>query len=392
MSLHATCAVNYYKNALPAGRLIPIVSNYPNEIVTLDLLGPYHASKVRRTPYALVITDHFRKWAEIIPLKKASARVIADNFFVNYISHFGTPVKLIIDNGPQFMSDIFEHLSDRLGIRHVKTVLYRPQSNRTERVNRDLLQMIANYVNDQHDTWDQFLQFSDGIGRNLICTKREIERLFDEARRNIKAKHGKWGKYYNRRRLDVQIKVNDWVLIKTPPLSSATKKVVAIFKPKFEGPNRVLEVKNNNIVIWRSSKRLKVNVDQVRIYRQRKCDEMEIRAGSSNSNSSRHKWSSFERVQRRSNDSMVGRRGQVRKLKRRKKETIGYKRLRDSGSGGPERKQREGQKHEGEKRQLTVSSSNELQCPRKRYRGDEIVMPSTSGYNLKPRKGTEVES
>ncbi|GFW24092.1 hypothetical protein TNCV_4951361 [Trichonephila clavipes] len=49
-------------------------------------------------------------------------------------------------------------LSERLGIRHVKTVVYRTQANRTERVNRDLVQMIANYVNEQHDTWDQFLR------------------------------------------------------------------------------------------------------------------------------------------------------------------------------------------------------------------------------------------
>ncbi|GFV75246.1 uncharacterized protein TNCV_295611 [Trichonephila clavipes] len=41
------CQINNYKNALPAGRLIPIVSNYPNEIVTLDLLGPYPVSRVR---------------------------------------------------------------------------------------------------------------------------------------------------------------------------------------------------------------------------------------------------------------------------------------------------------------------------------------------------------
>ncbi|GFU84557.1 retrovirus-related Pol polyprotein from transposon 17.6 [Trichonephila clavipes] len=104
-----------------------------------------------------LITDHFSKWAEIIPLKKASARVIANTLFDNYVSRFGAPVKLISDNGPQFISDNFEHLRDRLRIRHVKTVVYRPQANKTERVNRDLVQMIANYVNDQHDTWDQFL-------------------------------------------------------------------------------------------------------------------------------------------------------------------------------------------------------------------------------------------
>ncbi|GFX01472.1 hypothetical protein TNCV_1864461 [Trichonephila clavipes] len=69
---------------------------------------------------------------------------------------------------------------------------------------------------------------------------RDIERLFDEARRNTKAKHEKWEKYYNRRRRDVQIKVNDWVLIKKEALSSATKKVVVRFKPKFEDPYRAV--------------------------------------------------------------------------------------------------------------------------------------------------------
>ncbi|GFY08165.1 retrovirus-related Pol polyprotein from transposon 17.6 [Trichonephila clavipes] len=136
------CQVNNYKNTLPAGHLVPIVSNYPNEIVTLDLLDPYPASRVRRNRYVLVITDHFSKWAEIIPLKKASTRIIADSLFDNYLSRYGAPVKLISDNGPQFKSDIFEHLSDRLGIRHVKTLVYRPQANRTERVNRDLVQIM----------------------------------------------------------------------------------------------------------------------------------------------------------------------------------------------------------------------------------------------------------
>ncbi|GFV49153.1 retrovirus-related Pol polyprotein from transposon 297 [Trichonephila clavipes] len=167
-STYHMCQVNNYKNALPAGRLISIISNYPNEIVTLYLLGSYPASRERRNQYVLVITDHCCKWAEIIPLKKASARVIADNFFDNYISRFGAAVKLISDNGPQFISDIFEHLSDRLDIRHVKTVVYRPRANRTKRVNRDLVQMIANYVNDQHDTRNQFLPEFDYATRTAV--------------------------------------------------------------------------------------------------------------------------------------------------------------------------------------------------------------------------------
>ncbi|GFW35657.1 uncharacterized protein TNCV_4435081 [Trichonephila clavipes] len=136
---------------------------------------------------------------------------------------------------------------------------------------------------------------------------RDIERLFEEARRNTKAKQEKWERYHIRRRRDVQIKVNDWVLIAIHPLSSATKKMVAKFKPKFEGPYRVLEVKNNNVVIWKAGKGLTANVDQVKIYRHSKCDEIEIRTGSSDSNSSQQKSSSFDRVQRRSNESQYSR-------------------------------------------------------------------------------------
>ncbi|GFU76139.1 uncharacterized protein TNCV_206831 [Trichonephila clavipes] len=132
--------------------------------------------------------------------------------------------------------------------------IIRPQANRTERVNRDLVQRIANYVNEQHDTWDQFLrEFAYAIrtalnettgktpaelflSRKLITPFQklvmvsdgtefavgDIDRLFEEARRNTRTKNEKWEKYYNRRRRDVQIKVNNWVLVATHPLSSAT--------------------------------------------------------------------------------------------------------------------------------------------------------------------------
>ncbi|GFX36473.1 retrovirus-related Pol polyprotein from transposon 412 [Trichonephila clavipes] len=411
------CQINNYKNALPAGRLIPIVSNYPNEVVTLDLLGPYPVSRVRRNQYVLVITDHFSKWAEIIPLKKASARVIAENFFDNYISCFGAPIKLISDNGPQFSSDIFENLSERLGIRHVKTVVYRPQANRTE----SFAYAIRTAVNETTGETPAELF----LGRKLITPFQklvivsdgtefavgDIERLFEEARRNTKAKHEKWEKYYNRRRRDVQIKVNDWVLIATHPLSSATRKVVAKFKPKFEGLYGVLEV---------------------RIYRHRKCDETEMGTGSSYNGSLRNELSGFDRVQRRSKESQDGKKKgsevkrefeekglsfkndqgekhtnktnkhrplirsissswseKSRTIKRSKKEMLGYKRSHESGSGEPERKIQKGSKHRVPKRALSSNYKTNSNLPkfRKKSRRKETVTPTTSGYNLRPRNG-----
>ncbi|GFW87828.1 retrovirus-related Pol polyprotein from transposon 412 [Trichonephila clavipes] len=439
------CQINNHKNALPVGRLIPIVSNYPNEIVTLDLLDPYPVSRVRHNRYVLVITDHFSKWAEIIPLKETSARVIADNFFDTYISRFGAPMKLINDNGPQFISDIFENLSERLGIRHVKTVVYRPPANRTERVNCYLVQMIANYVNKQHATWDQFLrEFAYAIrtavnettgktpaelflGRKLITPFHklvmvsdrtefavgDIERLFEEARRNTETKQEKWKKYYNRRRCDVQVKVNDWVLVATHPVRSATRKVVAKFKPKFEGPYRVLDVKNNNVVIWKAGKRLTINVDQVRIYRHRKCDETEIGTGSSDNGSLRDESSGFDRVQQRSNDSRDGKKkwsevkreleekglsfrnnkGEKHTIETNKRGPL-IRSIPSSSSGGPERKVQKGSEHRVNKRALLSNyrTNHSLTKFRKKSRREETVAFTTSGYNLRPRIGKREES
>ncbi|GFV89107.1 hypothetical protein TNCV_4913061 [Trichonephila clavipes] len=135
--------------------------------------------------------------------------------------------------------------------------------------------------------------FSKNLLNECIC----------EARRNTKAKHKNWTKYYNRLRRDVQFKVNDWVLVKTHPLNSAAQKVIAKFKPKFEGPYRVLEVKQNRLVIWRSGNRITVNVGQVRLYHHRKSDDVEIRISSSDNNSSRYKSNNFEVRQPRSNES-----------------------------------------------------------------------------------------
>ncbi|GFW54046.1 uncharacterized protein TNCV_3828541 [Trichonephila clavipes] len=228
-----------------------------------------------------------------------------------------------------------------------------------------------------------FTEISNGITHTdgTEFAVGDIERLFEEDRRNTKTKHEKREKDYNRRRHDVQIKVNDWVLVATHPLRSATRKVVAKFKPKFEGPYKVLDVKNNNVVIWKAGKRLTINVDQVRIYRHRKCDETEIGTGNSDNGSLRDESSGFDRVQRRSNDSRDGKKK-------------GYKRANESRSGRPERKVQKGSKHRVNKSALSSNyrTNHNLTKFRKKSRREETVTPTTSGYNLRPRIGKREES
>ncbi|GFW47513.1 retrovirus-related Pol polyprotein from transposon 297 [Trichonephila clavipes] len=125
--------------------------------MTLDLLGHYPASRPERCRFILVITDHFTKWSELIPLRKASVQAVAKALLENYISQYGTPISLISYNGPKFISDVFEHLSHRLDVKHIKTLMYRLQANLTKRVNRTLVQMIASFVEENHDNWDRLV-------------------------------------------------------------------------------------------------------------------------------------------------------------------------------------------------------------------------------------------
>ncbi|GFT84147.1 uncharacterized protein TNCV_1149851 [Trichonephila clavipes] len=88
----------------------------------------------------------------------------------------------------------------------------------------------------------------------------------------MRKQHKTWGKYYNRKWREVNIKVNDLVLVQAHFMSAAGRRVVGKFMPKFEGPYRVFEVRNNNLIIWKKGKRATVNIDQVRVYHPRQSD------------------------------------------------------------------------------------------------------------------------
>ncbi|GFX67881.1 uncharacterized protein TNCV_1973831 [Trichonephila clavipes] len=164
--------------------------------------------------------------------------------------------------------------------------------------------MIACFVEENHDNWDRFLhEFSFTLrkavnestgktpaelflGRKIITTFStlinvtdgaeyvggNIEKLFDEARQNMRKQHKTWGKYYNRKRREDNIKVNDLVLVQTHFVSAAGRRVVGKCMPKVEGPYTVLKVRNNNLTIWKKGRRVTVNIDQVRVYHQRHSD------------------------------------------------------------------------------------------------------------------------
>ncbi|GFV12894.1 uncharacterized protein TNCV_2773921 [Trichonephila clavipes] len=81
-----------------------------------------------------------------------------------------------------------------------------------------------------------------------------------------------------------------------------------------------------------------------------------------------------------------------RRIKKIKNEILGFKRSRESGSCGPERKIRKGSISKRNIRNLSSNDSNVLPICSKKHRTQDKVAVSMNKYNLRPRGGREVES
>ena len=120
------------------------------EIVHIDIVGPLPPSRSRDQTYTsperylLTCIDRATRWIEAIPLDKITASNVAAAFMEVWVSRFGVPLDVITDRGSQFEAELFLHLSEILGFRHIRTTAYHPQANgMVERLHRTLKTAIV---------------------------------------------------------------------------------------------------------------------------------------------------------------------------------------------------------------------------------------------------------
>lgn len=194
--------------------------------------------------------DRFSKWAEFVPLRKATADAVTQALTNHVILKHGRPESVLTDNGTQLRSRQLEERLAESGIRHVTTPTYAPHCNPVERTNRTIKTMISQYVDRDHRTWDEHLpelQFAYNTavhdatgytpaylnhGRELTAPtdperrettpatpeglRQRLQEAYELVRINLAQAFQR--KYYNLRRRAWKPKIGEWVLRREAPL------------------------------------------------------------------------------------------------------------------------------------------------------------------------------
>jgi hypothetical protein len=272
-----TCQQYKADNNKPSGLLQNIEITAPGEMLGVDFMGPFPRSK-KANSYLLVVVDYYSKWVEMFPLKDGKTPRLVKILREEIFTRWGVPQYLVSDRGPQFTSTLLTGLCKTWGVVQKLTTSYHPQTNLTERFNRTIKTMIASFVGQHHNTWDQWLtefrfalntahQETTGrtpaelaLGRNLKGPLERLishppspiqhaayklverqQRMTEEVKRRVGVHQARQAKYYNSRHKDAQFQQGDLVWVRAHPLSKASDKFTSKLAPRWEGPATVIK-------------------------------------------------------------------------------------------------------------------------------------------------------
>ena len=128
--------------------------------------------------YILVIVDRFSRWPVAIPLPDCKTHTILNAFMHNWLSLYGAPKKLTTDKGSQFLSSERKDAMTFLGVQHIHTTAYHPQSNGlAERTIQTIKKSLSTILQDSNCYFYLpliMLTLCSQVKEDLECTSSEI--------------------------------------------------------------------------------------------------------------------------------------------------------------------------------------------------------------------------
>uniref|UniRef100_A0A1A8VFT9 Gypsy retrotransposon integrase-like protein 1 n=1 Tax=Nothobranchius furzeri TaxID=105023 RepID=A0A1A8VFT9_NOTFU len=136
---------------------IPVIGN-PFDHIIVDCVGPLPRTKSGKK-YLLTIMCTASRFPEAIPLASITTKSVI-RALTNFFSLFGLPRVLQTDQGSNFKSELFKKVTQTLGIQHVMSSAYHPESQGAlERWHQTLKSMLRKYCYSSKEQWDEGLPF-----------------------------------------------------------------------------------------------------------------------------------------------------------------------------------------------------------------------------------------
>ena len=129
------------------------------ETLAMDICGPL-AETYRSNKYILVITDYATRYIITCPMRDQTAQTVARKFIFNVLLRFGSPQRVLTDQGRNFLSNLVGEVCTLFEVKQLRTTAYHPQGDGlVERFNKTMADMLAAYVSKHPENWDKVLPF-----------------------------------------------------------------------------------------------------------------------------------------------------------------------------------------------------------------------------------------
>lgn len=105
--------------------------------------------------------DDLTKFCIAKPMVNHEANSVAHHFVTSFVCIHGIPESILLDQGTEFLSQIFSEVCKLLKISKFNTTPYRPQSNGVlERSHSTLGNYLRHYVDKNLANWDEFISYA----------------------------------------------------------------------------------------------------------------------------------------------------------------------------------------------------------------------------------------
>ena len=130
----------------------------PMKFICMDLVGPIHPPSSGGNKYVLTVIDMLTGFTIAVPIKNKNAGPICDAYRNHVYCMFGGSSRILTDNGSEFKNQEMKEVCETLGVKHIFSPVYTPQSNgRLEGWHRFFKACIAKHIHGGGVEWDKLV-------------------------------------------------------------------------------------------------------------------------------------------------------------------------------------------------------------------------------------------